>query len=717
MAAGRGLAAAHDTGLVHRDFKPENVMLGTDGRVRVMDFGLARGDEVASGEDSIELDAMELPVERLTMTGVLIGTPAYMALEQFQGGMVDARSDQFGFCVTLYEALYGERPFEGETMGPLVKALVDEELEPPPRGTRVPTWPARRRQPRAGEGPQRTLCLDARATRGARGRPRRATAAVGDARGDRARAGRECDRARHAGLDGRGAGGPARRQGEEARGAKRRAHRAAGPGHERAPQAAGTPRLDARSNRREPSSQRCGWRSRPYTASTPSSPSPCSRGLAGAVMSVEAGLALKGHEDKVHAVAVHPDGSQIATASSDATVRLWDASSGALQRTLEGHEEAVHAVVFSRDGSLLATASEDETARVWDVATGKERSVLGHETAVRGVALSPYADRVATAGSDGSMRVWDLAKVEEVFAVRHDASVQAVAWSPNGEQLVTASLDGTAKVWDASDGAEVTSFAGHLGMKIHAAAWSPDGTRIVSGAEDGFARLWDAASGQEVAAFEHGESVHAVAFSSDGTYLASGTFDDGAAHLWEIESAGLVRSFRHGDPVMGVAWSPDGTKLATASWDWTGRSWEIPLEPGAAGARRTPAGGRRRRHFERRIADRNRERGRHGTALGCQDRSRRRGAHRAHARRERRWPSPPLATCSRRRAGTGPRAPVGRRVGSVSSHARRARRACARGRILVRRFAARDGQRGRDGAALGRHDRRAEVDPGPRQSA
>lgn len=113
-AAGVGLAAAHRVGLVHRDFKPLNVLVGTDGRVRVTDFGLARpvaqadsGDGTPSG-DSLPEGHHDWT---LTMTGGLVGTPRYMAPEQFRAGPADARSDQFSFCVALFTALYGQHPF------------------------------------------------------------------------------------------------------------------------------------------------------------------------------------------------------------------------------------------------------------------------------------------------------------------------------------------------------------------------------------------------------------------------------------------------------------------------------------------------------------------------------------------------------------------------------------------------------------------------------
>jgi serine/threonine protein kinase len=119
-SAGRGLAAAHASGLVHRDFKPDNVLVGSDGRVRVTDFGLARSASAATPLP----DDVTTP---LTVTGALVGTPAYMAPEQLRGEHADARSDLFGFCVSLYEALSGERPFAGSTIAQLTQAIVDGE--------------------------------------------------------------------------------------------------------------------------------------------------------------------------------------------------------------------------------------------------------------------------------------------------------------------------------------------------------------------------------------------------------------------------------------------------------------------------------------------------------------------------------------------------------------------------------------------------------------
>ncbi len=128
LAAGEGLLAAHRAGLVHRDFKPANVLVGADGRVRVLDFGLARteaADDETPSSEALPLDDSHAMLATLTQTGSILGTPAYMSPEQWQAKKVDARSDQFSFCVALYEALYGKRPFQPKTNFQLAKLTAD----------------------------------------------------------------------------------------------------------------------------------------------------------------------------------------------------------------------------------------------------------------------------------------------------------------------------------------------------------------------------------------------------------------------------------------------------------------------------------------------------------------------------------------------------------------------------------------------------------------
>ncbi|MBI5542271.1 MAG: tetratricopeptide repeat protein [Deltaproteobacteria bacterium] len=137
LAAGRGLAAAHAAGIVHRDFKPENVLVDGGGRVRVTDFGLAGASPQGGGE--VE-PAESFGLEGMTQTGAMLGTPRYLAPERMEGVAADARADQFSFCVSLYEALLGQPPFAGETFPELREAVLAGKIGPTPKAGRVPAW-------------------------------------------------------------------------------------------------------------------------------------------------------------------------------------------------------------------------------------------------------------------------------------------------------------------------------------------------------------------------------------------------------------------------------------------------------------------------------------------------------------------------------------------------------------------------------------------------
>ena len=141
---GEGLVAAHSVGIVHRDLKPDNVLVGRDGRPRVADFGLARlwqgaPDRQAELEDGDGDDREPSALDRFTVTGAIVGTPAYMSPEQFAGLETGPAADQFSLCVLMYEALCGQRPFSGATSVELAESVMRGDVRPPPKGVDAPT--------------------------------------------------------------------------------------------------------------------------------------------------------------------------------------------------------------------------------------------------------------------------------------------------------------------------------------------------------------------------------------------------------------------------------------------------------------------------------------------------------------------------------------------------------------------------------------------------
>jgi len=289
-------------------------------------------------------------------------------------------------------------------------------------------------------------------------------------------------------------------------------------------------------------------------------------------------LTLNGHEDSVINVTFSKDGSRVATASDDGTVRVWDASNGE-EQMMFGGETALFSVKFSPDDRLIAAAGYDGRVKIWDMESGDLiLTLIGHNNSIYFIDFSPDGKYLATASIDGTTKVWDVSdggNRDWLTLARHNHVVFSADYSPDGKRIATSRWDGTAKVWDSTTGVNLLTLE-NFTAEVARITYSSDGTKLATADYAGVMKVWDAATGNLLYEIQtHSPGDIDVAFSPDGKYLASGG-SDGIAKLWDSTTGDEVRSFLgHTDVVMRIAFNPDGDQFATASWDDTARLWDV----------------------------------------------------------------------------------------------------------------------------------------------
>jgi len=221
---------------------------------------------------------------------------------------------------------------------------------------------------------------------------------------------------------------------------------------------------------------------------------------------------LRGHDDTVLALAWRPKSGQIATASFDKLVIVWDASTGKAVRTIKNHADAVAALAYSPDGTRLASGSADKTAKVYDAETGLQVAGLsGHNEAVLSVAFSPDGKRLATAGADRQIRVWVLASPSNPDkGFGHTGPVYAVAWRPDGTSLLAgAGGKPSFLTYKADNGQRVVNIREDALPQdwVYAVAASPDNTTVAVGGWDGSVTLWSLKTGEKLREFVPGRDI------------------------------------------------------------------------------------------------------------------------------------------------------------------------------------------------------------------
>jgi WD40 repeat protein len=297
------------------------------------------------------------------------------------------------------------------------------------------------------------------------------------------------------------------------------------------------------------------------------------------VWDVEGGLCrrvLPGHRKSVRAVALAGNGQTVVTGSHDNHLRVWNLATGECQRVLRGHTNWVSGVAVSLDGKLAVSGSIDHTLRVWDVGTGKcLHTLAGHADEVRSVALSGDGRLAVSAGADTTLRVWDVGRGTCLRVLRgHTDSVNGVSLTPDGKTAVSAGRDLTVRVWDVASGACLRVLSGFANW-VNAAAITPDGRLALTAGFDLTLRVWDLATGECLRVL-HGHTawVGDVAVTADGR-LAVSAGSDHTLRVWDVASGESVPSLpRHAAWVGPVTLSAGGKLAVSPGRDNQARLWE-----------------------------------------------------------------------------------------------------------------------------------------------
>jgi WD40 repeat protein/serine/threonine protein kinase len=615
----RGMAYAHERGVVHRDLKPENVLMAADGMPKITDFGLAKRVEGGPG---------------LTQTGAIVGTPSYMAPEQAggtppsKGGQKTARlameekegvgppADIYALGAVLYRLVTGRPPFQAATPWHIIQQVVTDEpvpvrqLQPhcprdletichkclqKDKGRRYPSAALLAedlRRFQAGEPVQaRAVTRWERGWKWVKRRPLAAGLAavtlllvlavvaglVSLFYSDQLEqaldsALREKQQATNAQQD-------AEKQHERARTQQKKAEEAQALADkereraeaqkiiaENAQAEALTEAKKARQAEEEEKRQRDEAQKQRERAEA----------LVYSGKIAQALSAWRENDVQLGRDLLHECRKDLRGWEHRYAWSLLNSN----QRTLLGHGGPVICVAWSPNGRRLASSSEDRTLKIWNAETGEEHLTLkGHTATVFSVAWSPDGKRLASAGLDSTLKIWDahsgkhmntLARKGKIWGLPSVAG--ALAWSPDGKRLASASRDDTVKVWDTKTGNETGSF--NHSDYVLSVAWSPDGKRLAGGCWLNTLKFWDAQTGQETCTLKVTAPVSSVAFSPDSKRLASATMD-GKLNIWDAETGqNRLTLPGHASQVRSICWSPDGKQLASASWDHTLKVWD-----------------------------------------------------------------------------------------------------------------------------------------------
>jgi len=617
----RGLDFAHKRGVIHRDVKPGNVQVLPDGTAKILDFGIAwRKDSTLK-----------------TKTGLVMGTPTYMAPEQIKGEPVDHRADMWAVGTILYELLSGRRPFESETIPNLIYQIVhapppllDARLHGLPEGLAEVVHRSLTKDP---DGRYRDLAEMAEALQKAMGTPTSEGVLSDEAR--------QSTYERNLGLARTllGQGQPAR-----ALEAARRAQ-ALDPSRLEVTELVSRIERQLREQADEPTvaqpppgSRRVStdakvsaekWIDEARLALTggnrtealrivhdvlaidpdfgpavelreildkPAAPGRARTGqhrtFTTSEVRLKQGFQFReqvtfGEPLAIQAIAISPLENLLAVGGIDGAIRLWDLDVRNKLATLRsdmhkrtGHEGLVTTLAISTDSALLASGHLDGAIHLWRLDTGEELKVkFGHDTSVGALAFSPDGKTLASGGQDSTLKLWELDALRLGEArrrlYRQPAGVSALVYAREGAVIVTGHINRLLRVQDAVTGRLTSTLRGHE-AGISCLSASPDGNLIASGSQDRTVRIFDLQQRSQVALLTgHKKTISSMDFFPDGEHVATVAMENSLL-LWDLakQSPSATLWGNQEEMFASVAILGRGRQIAGAMSDGRIRVWE-----------------------------------------------------------------------------------------------------------------------------------------------